>query len=218
MPYDHVKDFVPIILVAGVPNVLVVHPSVPVKSVAELIAYAKANPGKLNFASSGSGTSIHLSGELFKTMSGVSMQHVPYKGSAPALADLTGGQVQLMFDNLPSALPLIKAGKLRPLAVTSLQRSSALPDVPTIAESGLPGFEASSWFGLLAPAGTPKDVVVKVNGEVAKWLATPEAKERLAAQGAVVASGLGSDDFTRHIASETAKWQKVVKDSGAKVE
>jgi len=218
MPYDHVKDFVPVVLVAGVPNVLVVHPSVPAKSVQELIAYAKANPGKLNFASSGSGTSIHLSGELFKTMTGVSMQHVPYKGSAPALADLTGGQVQLMFDNLPSALPLIKAGKLRALAVTSLARASALPDVPTVAESGLPGFEASSWFGLLAPAGTPKDVITKVNAEVAKWLATPEAKEKLAAHGAIVASGLTPDDFTRHIASETAKWQKVVKESGAKVE
>ena len=218
MPYDHVKDFVPVVLVAGVPNVLVVHPSVPAKSVQELIAYAKANPGKLNFASSGSGTSIHLSGELFKTMTGVSMQHVPYKGSAPALADLTGGQVQLMFDNLPSALPLIKAGKLRALAVTSLARASALPDVPTVAESGLPGFEASSWFGLLAPAGTPKDVITKVNAEVAKWLATPEAKEKLASQGAIVASGLTPDDFTRHIASETTKWQKVVKDSGAKVD
>jgi tripartite-type tricarboxylate transporter receptor subunit TctC len=218
MPYDHVKDFVPVVLVAGVPNVLVVNPSLPVKTVQELIAYAKANPGKLNFASSGSGTSIHLSGELFKTMAGVSMQHVPYKGSAPALADLAGGQVQLMFDNLPSSLALIKAGKLRAIAVTSLTRSTALPDVPTISESGLPGFEASSWFGLLAPAGTPKDVVTKVNGEVAKWLATPEAKEKLAGQGAIVATGLAPEDFVRHIASETAKWQKVVKESGAKVE
>jgi tripartite-type tricarboxylate transporter receptor subunit TctC len=218
MPYDHVKDFVPVVLVAGVPNVLVVHPSVPVMSVQELIAYAKANPGKLNFASSGAGTSIHLSGELFKTMTGVSMQHVPYKGSSPALADLTGGQVQLMFDNLPSALPLIKAGKLRALAVTSLTRSTVLPDLPTVSESGLAGFDSSSWFGLLAPAGTPKDVVARVNGEVAKWLATPDAKEKLAAQGAIVASGLAPEDFTRHIASETAKWQKVVKESGAKVE
>jgi tripartite-type tricarboxylate transporter receptor subunit TctC len=218
MPYDHVKDFVPVVLVAGVPNVLVVHPSVPVKSVQELIAYAKANPGKLNFASSGAGTSIHLSGELFKTMTGVSMQHVPYKGSSPALADLTGGQVQLMFDNLPSALPLIKAGKLRALAVTSLTRSTVLPDLPTVSESGLAGFDSSSWFGLLAPAGTPKDVVARVNGEVAKWLATPDAKEKLAAQGAIVASGLAPEDFTRHIASETAKWQKVVTYSGAKVE
>ena len=218
MPYDHVKDFVPVVLVAGVPNVLVVNPALPVKSVQELVAYAKANPGKLNFASSGSGTSIHLSGELFKTMTGVQMQHVPYKGSAPALADLAGGQVQLMFDNLPSALALIKGGKLRALAVTSLQRSTALPDVPTVAESALPGFEASSWFGLLAPAGTPKDAVAKVNGEVAKWLATPEAKEKLAAQGAIVASGLTPEDFSRHIATETTKWHKVVKESGAKVE
>ncbi len=218
MPYDHVKDFVPVVLVAGVPNVLVVNPSLPVKSVQELIAYAKANPGKVNFASSGSGTSIHLSAELFKTMAGVSMQHVPYKGSAPALADLAGGQVDLMFDNLPSALPLIKAGKLRAIAVTSQQRASALPDVPTIAESGLPGFEATSWFGLLAPAGTPRDAIAKVNGEVAKWLATPEAKEKLASQGGIVGNGLTPEDFSRHIASETTKWQKVVKESGAKVD
>ena len=217
MPYDHVRDFAPVILVAAVPNVLVVHPSVPVNSVAELIAYAKANPGKLNFASSGSGTSIHLAGELFKVMAGVTMAHVPYKGSAPAIADLVGGQVQLMFDNLPSALPQIKAGRLRALGVTSAQRAPALPDVPTIAESGLPGYEASSWFGLLAPAGTPKDVVAKVNGEVARWLASPEAKEKLLSQGANAAGGT-PEDFARHIAAETAKWQQVVKASGAKVD
>src|SRR5437660_7664528 len=151
MPYDHVKDFAPVILVAGVPNVLVVNPQLPVNTVPGLVAYAKANPGKLNFASSGSGTSIHLSGELFKTMTGVQMTHVPYKGSAPALTDLIGGQVQLMFDNLPSALPQIKGGKLRAIAVTSTKRAPALPDIPTMAESGLPGFEASSWFGVLAP-------------------------------------------------------------------
>src|SRR4029434_2029972 len=137
------------------------NPSVPVNSVQELIAYTKANPGKLNFASSGAGTSIHLSGELFKVMAGVKMTHVPYKGSAPALQDLLGGQVQLMFDNLPPSLPQIKAGKLRALAVTSLTRAPALPDVPTIAESGLPGFEASSWFGILAPAGTPQPIIIK---------------------------------------------------------
>jgi tripartite-type tricarboxylate transporter receptor subunit TctC len=217
MPYDHVRDFAPIILVAGVPNVLVVTPALPVNSVQELIAYGKANPGKLNFASSGNGTSIHLSAELFKTMTGVQMAHVPYKGSAPALVDLAGGQVQLMFDNLPSSLALIKGGKLKALAVTSAQRSAALPDVPTVAESGLAGFEASSWFGLLAPAGTPKDIIAKLNGEVAKWLATPEAKEKLAAQGAIPA-GRSPDDFMRHIAAETVKWQKVVKESGAKVD
>jgi tripartite-type tricarboxylate transporter receptor subunit TctC len=217
MPYDHVRDFAPIILVAGVPNVLVVNPSLPVNSVQELIAYGKANPGKLNFASSGNGTSIHLSGELFKTMTGVQMAHIPYKGSSPALQDLAGGQVQLMFDNLPSALPLIKAGRLKALAVTSKTRAPALPDVPTVAESGLPGFEASSWFGLLAPAGTPQPVIAKVNAEIARWLATPEAREKLTAQGANVVGGT-PEDFARHIAAETAKWQKVVKESGAKID
>src|SRR2546421_779554 len=216
MPYDHVKDFTPVILVAGVPNVLVVNPQLPVNTVPELIAYAKANPGKLNFASSGSGTSIHLSGELFKTMTGVQMTHVPYKGSAPALTDLIGGQVQLMFDNLPSSLTFIKAGKLRALGVTSAMRAAALPDTPTVADF-VPGFEASSWFGLLAPAGTPREIVVKINGEVAKWLASPDAKEKLAAQGANVASGT-PEDFAKHIQAETAKWAKVVKESGAKVD
>jgi len=217
MPYDHVKDFVPVILVAGVPNVLVVNPAVPANSVAELIAYAKANPGKLNFASSGNGTSIHLSGELFKFMAGVQMTHVPYKGSAPALQDLIGGQVQLMFDNLPPSLPQIKAGKLRALAVTSLARAPALPDVPTMAEAGLPGYEASSWFGVLAPAGTPPAIVTKLNAEIARWLATPEAKEKLSKQGANAAGGT-PEDFAKHIAAETAKWAKVVKDSGAKID
>jgi tripartite-type tricarboxylate transporter receptor subunit TctC len=217
MPYDHVKDFVPVILVAGVPNVLVVNPSLPVHSVPELIAYAKANPGKLNFASSGNGTSIHLSGELFKAMTGVEMTHVPYKGSAPALTDLIGGQVQLMFDNLPSSLPFIKAGKLRALAVTSGARAAALPDRPTLAESGLPGFEASSWFGVLAPTGTPRDIVAKLNGAIAGWLASPEAKEKLLAQGAIAAGGT-PEDFARHIGAETSKWAKVVKASGAHID
>jgi tripartite-type tricarboxylate transporter receptor subunit TctC len=217
MPYDHVKDFAPVVLVAGVPNVLVVHPSVPANSVQQLIAYGKANPGKLNFASSGSGTSIHLSGELFKTMTGVQMTHVPYKGSAPAVSDLLGGQVQLMFDNLPSALPHIKAGKLKALGVTSRTRAASLPDVPTIHEAGVPGFDATSWFGLLAPAGTPRDVVTKVNAEVAKWLASPDGKEKLAAAGANAAGGT-PEDFAKHIAAETTKWAKVVKDSGAKVD
>ena len=216
MPYDHVKDFAPVILVAGVPNVLVVNPEVPVKTVPELIAYVKTNPGKLNFASSGSGTSIHLSGELFKTMTGVQMTHVPYKGSAPALTDLMGGQVQLMFDNLPSSLAFIKAGKLRALAVTSTTRAAALPDVPTVADF-VPGFEASSWFGLLAPAGTSPAIIAKINGEVAKWLATPEAREKLTAQGANIAGGT-PEDFAKHIQAETAKWAKVVKESGAKVD
>src|SRR4051812_48707441 len=208
MPYDHIKDFAPVILVAAVPNVMEVNPSVPAKTVAEFIAYAKANPGKINFASSGSGTSIHLAGELFKVMTGVQMTHVPYKGSAPALSDLMGGQVQVMFDNLPPSLPQIKAGKLRALAVTSAQRAPALPDVPTVAEAGLPGYEASSWFGVLAPAGTPPAVIARLNGEVAKWLATPDAKERMLATGANAIGG-SPEDFAAHIRSETAKWAKV---------
>ena len=217
MPYDHVKDFAPIVLVAGVPNVLVVNPLLPIHTVADLVAYAKANPGKLNFASSGSGTSIHLSGELFKTDAGIDMTHVPYKGSAPALTDLVGGQVQLMFDNLPSSLPQIKAGKLRAVAVTSAVRAPALPDVPTIAESGYPGFEASSWFGLLARAGTKPEIIAKINAEVRKWLTSPEARDKLLAQGANASPGT-PEDFARHIAAETAKWAKVVNESGAKVD
>jgi tripartite-type tricarboxylate transporter receptor subunit TctC len=217
MPYDHVKDFVPIVLVAGVPNVLVVNPSVPINSVADLIKLAKTKPGTINFASSGSGTSIHLSGELFKTMAGVDMTHVPYKGSSPALVDLMGGQVQIMFDNLPSSLALIKSGKLRAIAVTSQKRAPVLPDVPTVAESGLPGFEASSWFGILAPAGTPAPIVAKLNAEVNKWLQSPEAKEQLLAQGAEPAGG-PPEQFVAHIRAESDKWAKVVKASGAKVD
>lgn len=217
MPYDHVKDFAPVSLVASVPNLLVVHPSVPVNSVKELIAYVKANPGKLNFASSGNGTSIHLSGELFKTMTGVQMTHVPYKGSAPAVTDLLGGQVQLMFDNMPSALPHAKGGKLKPLAVTSAKRFPGTPDIPTIAEAGVPGYEASSWFGVLAPAGTPKEIVNKLSTEIAKALKTPEMTKRLEEQGAQ-AVGSTPEEFAAHIKAETAKWAKVVKESGATVD
>jgi tripartite-type tricarboxylate transporter receptor subunit TctC len=217
MPYDHVKDFVPVVLVAGVPNVLVVNPALPVNSVADLIKLAKDKPGTINFASSGSGTSIHLSGELFKTMAGVDMVHVPYKGSSPALTDLIGGQVQVMFDNLPSALPQIKGGKLRAIAVTSLKRAPALPDIPTINESGLPGFEASSWFGVLAPAGTPAPIVARINAEVNKWLQSADAREKLISQGAEAAGG-SPEQFAAHIRAESDKWAKVVKASGAKVD
>ena len=217
MPYDHVKDFVPVVLVAGVPNVLVVHPDVPVRSVADLVALARAKPGTINFASSGAGTSIHLSGELFKSLAGVQITHVPYKGSAPALTDLLGGQVQIMFDNLPSALPHIKSGKLRALAVTSTKRAPALPDLPTIAESGVPGFEASSWFGILAPAGTPRDIVMRINVEANKALQSAEMKEKLLGQGAE-AVGNPPEFFADTIRTETTKWAKVVKDSGAKVD
>jgi tripartite-type tricarboxylate transporter receptor subunit TctC len=180
----------------------------------------KANPGKLNMASSGNGTSIHLAGELFKSMTGTFMVHFPYRGSGPALIDLMGGSMDIMFDNLPSAMPHIKAGKLKALAVTSAKRSSALPDVPTVEEAGGPmlkGFEASSWFGLLAPAGTPMDVVNRVQQETTKALKVKEINDRLMSQGAIP-SGNTSAEFTKHIADETAKWAKVVKASGAKVD
>lgn len=217
MPYDAVKDFEPVVLVAGVPNLLVVHPSVNAKTVRELTALAKSQPGKLNVASSGNGTSIHLSAELYKQMAGVDILHVPYKGSAPAVADLLGGQVQMMFDNMPVSLPHVKAGKLRALAVTSMTRSAALPDVPTMDEEGLKGFDATSWFGLLAPAGTPKDIVAKLNAASVKALASAEMRERLAAQGAEP-MGNTPDQFAAFIKAEIDKWAKVVKASGARID
>ena len=222
MPFDPVKDFVPVSLVAGVPNVLVMNPAkaeaAKIHNVADLIRYAKANPGKLNMASSGNGTSIHLSGELFKTMTGTYMVHFPYRGSGPALLDLIGGTMDLMFDNLPSALPQIKSGKLKALAVTSGTRSAAVPDLPTIAEAGpVKGFEASSWFGLLAPAGTPAEIVTRLQQETAKALQSPALKERLLSQGAIP-SGNTSAEFAKFIATESAKWAQVVKTSGAKVD
>jgi tripartite-type tricarboxylate transporter receptor subunit TctC len=217
LPFDPIKDFAPLSRVAMVPNLLVANPTQPYKNVKELIAYAKANPGKVNFASSGSGTSIHLSGELFKQMTQIDMQHVPYKGSAPAVADLIGGQTAIMFDNMPSVMPHVKAGKLRALAVTTAKRSPALPDVPTIAESGVPGYDTSSWFGLLAPVGTPADVVAKLNAAIAKALADPDVKTKLAEQGAEPHPEK-PEQFAAFIASETAKWGKVVKESGASVD
>jgi tripartite-type tricarboxylate transporter receptor subunit TctC len=217
LPFDAVKDFAPVSLVARVPNVLVLHPSVPANSVKELIALAKAKPGQLNFASSGNGTSIHLSGEMFKTMAGVQMSHIPYKGSAPALTDLLGGQVSLMFDNMPTALPHVKAGRLKALAVTTAKRSPALPELPTVAESGLPDFEATSWFGVLAPAATPKEIVNKLSGEIAKILKTPDVQAQLSGQGAEPV-GSTAEEFATHIKSEMAKWAKVVKESGARID
>ena len=222
LPYDPFKDFVPITLVAGVPNVMVVNAEFAaahkINTVSDFIQYARANPGKLNMASSGNGTSIHLAGELFKSMTGTFMTHIPYRGSGPALLDLAGGNMQVMFDNLPSAMQLIKAGKIKALAVTSSQRSAALPDAPTVEEAGnLKGFEASSWFGLLAPAGTPPDVVNRIQQEVAKSLATPALKERLAALGAIP-SGNTPAQFAALIEAEHKKWAEVVKASGAKVD
>ena len=222
MPFDPVRDFVPITLVAGVPNVLVMNPAkaeaAKIANVADLIRYARANPGKLNMASSGNGTSIHLAGELFKSMTGTYMVHFPYRGSGPALLDLIGGTMDLMFDNLPSALPQIKAGKLKALAVTSATRSAAVPDLPTIAEAGpVKGFEASSWFGLLAPTGTQADIVNRIQHETAKAMQLPALKERLLSQGAIP-GGQSPTEFAAFIAAETAKWAKVVKVSGAKVD
>jgi len=218
MPFDAVKDFVPITLAAGVPNVMVVNSKLPVNTVNEFIAYAKAHPGQLNMASSGNGTSIHLTGELFKTMTGTYMVHLPYRGSAPALTDLLAGNTNVMFDNLPSALPHIKSGRLKALAVTSRERSSALPDTPTIEEAAnLKGFDASSWFGLFAPAGTSRAIVDKIQADVTKALAVPEVRERFIAQGAQP-GGTTPDQFAAFIRGETEKWTKVVKISNAKVD
>ncbi|MDM0033168.1 tripartite tricarboxylate transporter substrate binding protein [Variovorax sp. J22P271] len=224
LPYDPIKDFVPITLVAAVPNVMEMNVdkarALNINNVADFVKYAKANPGKLNMASSGSGTSIHLAGELFKSMTGSYMTHIPYRGSGPALMDMVGGNADVMFDNLPSSMQQIKGGKLKALAVTSAQRSPALPDVPTVEEAGGPalkGYEASSWFGLLAPAGTPADIVNHIQQEVAKALATPAVKEKMLAQGAIP-SGNSPVDFAKLIDAEHVKWAKVVKASGAKVD
>jgi len=214
MPFDPVKDFAPLTRVAMVPNLLVANPGKPYKTVKELIAYAQKNPGKVNFGSSGSGSSIHLSGELFNALAKVDMVHVPYKGSAPAVSDLLGGQIDIMFDNMPSAIQHVRAGKLRPLAVTTAKRSPELPDVPTIAEAGVPGYEATSWFGMFAPAGTPAPVVARLNGALVKVLAQPEVKKKLAEQGAEPYSEK-PEQFAEFIRTESAKWSKVVKDSGA---
>jgi tripartite-type tricarboxylate transporter receptor subunit TctC len=224
LPFDPVKDFAPITLVAGVPNVVVMNPAsaerYKVQTLPDLFRAARANPGRLNVASSGNGTSIHLAAELYKSMTGTFMLHLPYRGSGPALIDLIAGNVDLMFDNLPSALPHIKNGRLKALAVTSGQRSAALPDVPTVAEAGgalLRNYEASSWFGLLAPAGTPPDIVLRLQQETARAMALPAVKERLLAQGALP-GGQPPAEFVRFIDAETKKWAQVVKASGAKVD
>jgi len=217
LPYDPVRDFVPITLIARLPNLLVINPNVPAKNVAELVTLMKANPGKYTFASSGNGTSQHLSGELFKSIAGVDMQHVPYKGSPPALQDVVGGQVTMTFDNITTALPLAKAGNLRALAVTTAQRSAVAPEIPTMAEAGLPGYEIGSWQGVFAPAGTPPEIVRRLNTEIVRILKSPEVHDKLIALGAEPV-GNSVDEFTAMVKSEVVKWADVVKRSGARVD
>ena len=214
--FNLIRDIAPVAGLVRTPNVMEVTPSFPAKTVAEFIAYCKANPGKINMASSGSGTSVHLSGELFKSMTGCQMLHVPYKGAGPALTDLMGGQVDVIFDNLPSSVGHIKSGKIRALGVTSEGREPSMPQLPTIAET-VPGYEATAWFGIGMPKGTPKDIIDKVNAEVNRALADPKMRERLAELGGKPIAGT-PEDFGKVIAAETAKWEKVVISSGAKVE
>jgi tripartite-type tricarboxylate transporter receptor subunit TctC len=216
LKFNFIRDIAPVAGLVRTPNVMEVTNGLPVKTVKEFIDYCKANPGKINMASSGSGTSVHLSGELFKFMTGCNMLHVPYKGAGPALTDLIGGQVHVLFDNLPSSAGHIKAGRLRALAVTSEQRDPSLPNVPTVAET-VPGYEATAWFGIGMPKGTPREFIDKINAEVNRALADPKMRERLAELGGKPIAGT-PEDFGKVIAAETAKWEKVVISSGAKVE
>jgi hypothetical protein len=216
MPYDMVKDFSPIAHVASAPNLLVVTNDLPVKNVAELISYLKAHPNKLSFGSPGIGSSVHVSGELFKSMTGTSMQHVPYKGRQFAIPDLVGGQIQLMFDNMPSALPMAKEGKIRALAQTTVKRSAAAPDVPTVAET-VPGFEATTWFAMFAPAGTPRDVVMRINAEMVRVFKLPEVVDKMKTLG--LEPWISTpEELAKYQASEIVKWAKVVRESGARAE
>ena len=216
LPYDPLRDFSAVTLVGSVPNVLVLHPSVPAKTVKEFIAVAKARPGKLNFASTGNGTSQHLSAELFKFMAGLDMVHIPYKGTAPALTELVAGQVDLAFENMPALIPHIQAGRLHALAVTTTKRSAVMPELPTIAEAALPGYDASVWFGVFAPAGTPRPVIDRLHGEILKALQTQDLKSRMIAMGTDV-SGMGPDDFSAYVRKEIPKWANLVKAAGVKV-
>jgi tripartite-type tricarboxylate transporter receptor subunit TctC len=217
MPFDPVKDFAPITLVSRSPNILVVHPSLPVKSVAELIALAKRRPGQIAYASAGIGTSPQMSVELLKSLAGIDMLHIPYKGSTPGVVDLLAGQVSVMTPNVLTALPHIKAGRLRALAVTSGKRSDALPDVPTLAEAGVPGYDSTQWYGVLAPAGTPRPIVTRLHGEIVRALRAPDVRERLAADGAEPV-GSSPEEFAAFIRAEIAKWAKVAKAAGIQPE
>ena len=216
-PYDPIKDFAPIIHVADVPNVLVVSPALPVKNLKELIALAKSKPGQLNFASSGNGTIVHLNAELFKMIAGVEMQHIPYKGTALATPDLASGQVSMMFDSLASVMPNIRSGRARPLAINAKARSPLLPDVPTFSEADMPAFDRYTWFGMFAPAGTPKEIVTKVHDDVTALLRAPDLLEKFASVGAEPAGGT-QDQFTARILADTAKWAQVIKAGKVKIE
>jgi tripartite-type tricarboxylate transporter receptor subunit TctC len=221
MPYDALKDFAPVALVATTPNVLVINPSVPANSASDLIALARANPGKLSFASGSNGSAGHLAGELFKSLAKIDIVHVPYKGGAPAMQDLLGGQVQFMFDNLANSTPHVKAGKLKAIAVTTAKRSTLAPELPTMAEVGVPGFDISTWYGIMAPAGTPPEIVRKLNGEIVRYLSSDAAREQFKAQGAEPGpmSGVSSpEQFDAFIRAENAKYAKIVRDSGARVD
>ncbi len=217
LPYDTAKDFTPVTLVGSNSNILVLHPSVPAKSLQEFIAYAKANPGKLNFGSGGPGTTPHLAGEMFKTMAGIQVTHVPYKGGGQSVLALMGGEIQFILESITQLLPFVKAGKLRPLGVTDLRRSPLLPELPTLNESGLNGYQMVGWNGMFVPAGTPSSVVNKLHAEVVKALALPAVKERFATLGADP-SGMSPAEFSAFVAAETAKSAKVVKDANIKVE
>jgi tripartite-type tricarboxylate transporter receptor subunit TctC len=216
-PFDVTKDFAPITLAGTTPNLLVANPGVPINNVRELIAAAKAKPGGLNYASTGNGTSNHLSFELFKAMTGTAITHVPYKGSAPAVTDLIAGQVQLMFDNTPNVLPQVRAGKLKALAVSSKKRSPLAPEVPTVDESGVPGYEVNVWFGILAPAGTPKEIISRLNTEMVRIMRTPEIADRFAKAGVEVAAST-PEYFNEFLKSEVARWAKVVQDANIKAD
>jgi tripartite-type tricarboxylate transporter receptor subunit TctC len=216
-PFDVTKDFAPITLAGVTPNLLVANPNAPVSTVKELIAYAKANPGKLNYASTGNGTSNHLSFELFKSMTGTNITHIPYKGSAPAVTDLIAGQVQVMFDNTPNVLPHVRSGKLKAIAVSSKQRTALAPEIPTVDESGVPGYDVGVWFGVLTVAGTPRDVVQRLNTEMVKILTSPEVKERFGKVGVEVVAGT-PEHFSQFLRSEVARWAKVVQDAGIKAD
>ena len=217
IPYDPVRDFAPVTQVASTPNVLVVNPALPVANVADLVAHARANPGKLSFGSGSTGSAGHLAGELFKSLARVDMTHVPYKGAAPAMQDLIGGRIELMFDNLASSLTQMKAGRVKALAVTTRARTPLAPDLPTIAEAGLPGFDISTWFGIFAPAGTPREALERLHAEFTRALAAPDVRERMLALGAEPV-GSRPEEFAAYIRAEAEKYARVIKASGAKAD